>query len=970
MSATNRTLLTLSGFALIAGASINIYSNITIDKHQENLREITRQLFVENGQAKLSVELRKENQLFRIKYPARQGQTTTIFVNGNELSANTWPFRRFKKNFQTDYIFVPKRLLKEGRNLIKLSFGSAVSRADVVIRNYRKFLRPGIYVFFCRDSLRSRLQFIASILIMVLGMTFFLLGQDVILKKDRMFLYRRRYSLSGLIILLSVILGGSRFLGLELRLTPVLFCCSAFLVSAAFVLMDMFLMPQYTHPVLLKASGFLFTRKRATFRTCLILTLIIITVDLWAYWPSFFHVFRHDEWFLFFSSKGETPDLQFLIKHVDWQLRLPYDRLIFRPISWAFVALNRVVFDDNYIGPHILTFAKHILATLCLWWLMWQLNPRWISWLFALLFSVLVVSVDPVTYPHFDAYMTTTVFTILALTTFHKTISNQVHPFKGFALTGLLLLLGMLTTELGFLVPAFLFLAYWLLFRNRSEARVKSKDRAICLVMLLPTVLWAVLFAIHLYLAYPDLGMGVQSAIIGWWKPLWNMGRFALILLLGMFLPVLTGMHYADKVYLTAFDTRLVFLILLIPAVIAIRQRVFKSFKKEMILMPAILLLVLMVICFSRAPYVSGMLNGHKVATHYSYCASALLVCAIYALLDFDRISTKTQQKLFISVILTVLIASHAVKTHACVRTVQMLTTPLKKYFDSVKAFVSAHKNEPDFSFKIIDRPPKIGIFAWYYETCVDGLFNRFIHNNKPKYLLEYDYAAERLKCSSYSETCRPVEMPEARVDASPDADYVNSIGMQFKRVSARANDFLMGAYEVTQKQWRDVMGFNPSRFRNDNHPVENVSYQTVQEFVRRLNKTEGDGFYRLPTVEEYSYLVNISPLSQAPSNIKEHAWLKHNSQGTTNPVGSLSSLIGGFHDLIGNVWEWTGNPIYYMSFIEPLPDNPRLCFGGSWRDDDIDMDSLMTNYPLDFQHEHLGFRLVREIGSSVKKEP
>ncbi|MHC4497898.1 MAG: formylglycine-generating enzyme family protein [Planctomycetota bacterium] len=293
----------------------------------------------------------------------------------------------------------------------------------------------------------------------------------------------------------------------------------------------------------------------------------------------------------------------------------------------------------------------------------------------------------------------------------------------------------------------------------------------------------------------------------------------------------------------------------------------------------------------------------------------------------------------------------------------------LKKYFDSVSDFVLGHKNEPDFSFKIIDRPPKVEAFPWYHETCVDGLFNRFIDNKTPRYVLEYDYPSEELKDSLYEENQPRIVESELLTNVSQEPDYINSLGMQFEKVSRGGYHFLMGIVEVTQKQWKAVMGANPSRFINDDHPVENVSYDMVQELVRHLNKTEGDGFYRLPTVEEYSYLVNISPLSQAPSNIKEHAWLKHNSQGTTNPVGSLSPLIGGFHDLIGNVWEWTKDPIYYDSELQPLQTAPHLCFGGSWRDDDISMDNLITNYPLDFRHEHLGFRLVKEIVGSVKKE-
>jgi formylglycine-generating enzyme required for sulfatase activity len=97
---------------------------------------------------------------------------------------------------------------------------------------------------------------------------------------------------------------------------------------------------------------------------------------------------------------------------------------------------------------------------------------------------------------------------------------------------------------------------------------------------------------------------------------------------------------------------------------------------------------------------------------------------------------------------------------------------------------------------------------------------------------------------------------------------------------------------------------------------------------------------------------------------IEKYAWLRVNAERVTHPVGSLDPTPAGFYDLIGNVWEWTENPIYYDSGLEPFEGAPHLCFGGSWRDEAPDMDNLITNYPLDFRHEHLGFRLAREIGN------
>ena len=66
---------------------------------------------------------------------------------------------------------------------------------------------------------------------------------------------------------------------------------------------------------------------------------------------------------------------------------------------------------------------------------------------------------------------------------------------------------------------------------------------------------------------------------------------------------------------------------------------------------------------------------------------------------------------------------------------------------------------------------------------------------------------------------------------------------------------FYLGKYEVTQGQWQAVMGKNPSRFTGDtNRPVEQVSWDDVQEFIRRLNAREGGAQYRLPTEAEWEY--------------------------------------------------------------------------------------------------------------------
>ena len=67
-------------------------------------------------------------------------------------------------------------------------------------------------------------------------------------------------------------------------------------------------------------------------------------------------------------------------------------------------------------------------------------------------------------------------------------------------------------------------------------------------------------------------------------------------------------------------------------------------------------------------------------------------------------------------------------------------------------------------------------------------------------------------------------------------------------------NPFNLGKYPVTQKQWVAVMGNNPSHFKGDERPVENVSWNDVQEFIKKLNEMEGTDRYRLPSEAEWEY--------------------------------------------------------------------------------------------------------------------
>jgi formylglycine-generating enzyme required for sulfatase activity len=123
---------------------------------------------------------------------------------------------------------------------------------------------------------------------------------------------------------------------------------------------------------------------------------------------------------------------------------------------------------------------------------------------------------------------------------------------------------------------------------------------------------------------------------------------------------------------------------------------------------------------------------------------------------------------------------------------------------------------------------------------------------------------------------------------------------------------FLIGKSEVTQAQWRTIMGNEPSFFSQcgDNCPVEQVSWNEAQEFIRRLSQKTGKR-YRLPSEAEWEYAArggssNKWSFGNSDFQLDEHAWFVGNSANRTHPVWEKRPNAFGLHGVFGNVWEWT----------------------------------------------------------------
>jgi len=160
---------------------------------------------------------------------------------------------------------------------------------------------------------------------------------------------------------------------------------------------------------------------------------------------------------------------------------------------------------------------------------------------------------------------------------------------------------------------------------------------------------------------------------------------------------------------------------------------------------------------------------------------------------------------------------------------------------------------------------------------------------------------------------------------------------------------FWMGKYQVTQAQWKSLMDTNPSEYKGDNRPIEKVSWDDIQEFIRKLNAKTGKHFC-LPTSAEWEYACragtetalnsgkNLTTESDNCPNLDEVAWYAENSNHRTHAVGQKKPNAWGLYDMHGNVEEWCQDLYFGVNYLSaplidptgPLTGNERVLRGGS----------------------------------------
>ena len=153
--------------------------------------------------------------------------------------------------------------------------------------------------------------------------------------------------------------------------------------------------------------------------------------------------------------------------------------------------------------------------------------------------------------------------------------------------------------------------------------------------------------------------------------------------------------------------------------------------------------------------------------------------------------------------------------------------------------------------------------------------------------------------------------------------------------------DYYIGETQVTQELWKAVMGSNPSLFKGNNRPVEEVSWYDCQTFITKLNSLTGQKF-RLPTEAEWEYVArggkkSIGYQYSGSNNLKKIAWYDNNSNSQTHDVATKQPNELGVYDMSGNVWEWCQD--WHDCYSSTSQTNPtgaksgsdRVNRGGSW---------------------------------------
>jgi formylglycine-generating enzyme required for sulfatase activity len=213
-------------------------------------------------------------------------------------------------------------------------------------------------------------------------------------------------------------------------------------------------------------------------------------------------------------------------------------------------------------------------------------------------------------------------------------------------------------------------------------------------------------------------------------------------------------------------------------------------------------------------------------------------------------------------------------------------------------------------------------------------------------------FAADLLPQPGSTNTLSLNTTNKANTNTEPPKVLGNSFTNSADMLLIKVSDSWVGEYDVTQKEYQKIMGFNPSAFPGPTRPVDSISWNDAMDFCAKM--TEADNkemlipagfYYTLPTEDEWQSLAADTSLDDAVTSL-------NGDRGGTSPVGSMKPNGLGLYDMRGNVMQWT------------LGDDSkpyRVLLGGSWQDSiEINLRTAFRFYtPPDTRQNTFGFRCV-----------
>lgn len=272
-------------------------------------------------------------------------------------------------------------------------------------------------------------------------------------------------------------------------------------------------------------------------------------------------------------------------------------------------------------------------------------------------------------------------------------------------------------------------------------------------------------------------------------------------------------------------------------------------------------------------------------------------------------------------------------------------------------------------------------------ETALEAGFHRRAFLSAMRYLespgLSKEHSPAALRVLGEAEAKGADELAEVRavsaamefVRVPPGAFRMGATGRDADRdeqlyTRVRISEgFGLGKYEVTQTEWEAVMGTNRSHFAGCGRcPMEQVSWEDVQEFLWLLNAGADGSRYRLPTEAEWEYAARAGTTGDRYArSLDGIAWCVGSSEGTTHPVGAKIPNAWGLHDMVGNVWEWVEDRYgSYPGGSVTDPQGPgsgslRVLRGGGWSNRPRHCrTSSRSNDDPDYGYVNVGFRVLR----------